>query len=153
MRIEDLKKEIVDGKAVLALESRRIPEETIIVPSRIEYPDLRRAFPSGTFIPGDIVVVSVQIYDSDGNDKTPPDFAFKLPLDIYTEDEAKEVLGVLYFNFVESNKSRNVAIEPEPITDDIVADIAEDGIGDSEDIEDVGNINSVKDAKNIIMAK
>jgi hypothetical protein len=95
---------LTDGRSAVELLSDRIPEETIVVPERIIYPDLRKAFDPGTFESGDVVVVSIQVYDRDGKEKIINDSVFKMPLDNYTKDRTKEVLGVIYFNFVESNR-------------------------------------------------
>ena len=102
---------LADGRVAIALTTEIIPEETIVVPSRINYPDVRKALDSGTLVAGDVVVLSIQIFDQDGNDKTPDDCTFQMPLDNYVADETKEVLGVAYFNFVESNKPQIVKEE------------------------------------------
>jgi hypothetical protein len=92
------------GRLALSMATTIVPAYTIDVPESIQYPDLRRAFESGAFAPGDVVTVSVSIADADGNDKTPDDSDFVMTLDNYPSDETKEVLGVLYFNFTEGMK-------------------------------------------------
>ena len=105
------KEQLADGRMAVALVSEVIPEQVITIPERIQYPELRKAYDSGTLSQGDIVVVSVQIFDSEGNDKTPDDSVFKMPLDNYVADENKEVLFVVYGNFVESNRPQIVKEE------------------------------------------
>lgn len=94
-----------DGRMAIALESKMIPEQTIVIPAHPEYPSLRHSFPNGTFPPGCVVVLSAQVFDADGNDISPADNTWKMPLDKYVADESKEVLGVLYFDWAESNKA------------------------------------------------
>ena len=109
--IRDEKVELPSGRLAVAMVTEIVPEQTIIIPEKILYPDVRRAFEGGTFAPGDKITISVTVTDSDGKDKTPDDSDFQLELDNYTRDPNKEVLGVLYMNFVESNKVPEIAKE------------------------------------------
>ena len=106
MPVNPIKQEqLPDGRVALVSTTVVVPEQTVILPERIEYPELKRALDPGTLAEGDTIIVSVQVFDVDGNEKTPENCTFKLNLDHYVEDESKEVLGVLYFNFIESTIS------------------------------------------------
>lgn len=96
--------QLASGRMATAMVTDIIPEQTIVVPERIVYPELRRAFESGTFAAGDVITVSVTVKDADGNDKTPENSDFELSLDNYVADNSMEVLGILYMNFIESTK-------------------------------------------------
>jgi hypothetical protein len=104
-----------DGRTAVAIDSSVIPEQTITILEHVVYPELRKAFDSGTFIQGDHAIVTVQIFDKDGNEKTPDNCVWDLPLDNYTSDVSKEVLGVLYFNWAESTLP-----EAQPVPDPAV---------------------------------
>jgi hypothetical protein len=106
--------ELPTGKLAKNIITEKIPEHSIVVPELINYPDLRKAFDSGTFSTGDVITVSVSVVDADGNDKTPEDSDYVLTLDNYTSDETKEVLGILYFNFIESIKPNIEISQPLP---------------------------------------
>jgi hypothetical protein len=103
--VSDIKREqLADGRMAIAIESKMIPEETIVIPEHPLYPTVRKAFPNGTFPRGCTAVVSVQVFDENGDEITPEDSVFKMPLENYVADETKEVLGVLYFDWTESTK-------------------------------------------------
>jgi len=95
-----------------------IAETTITVPAYIELPNLRYAAPSGTLQQGDTININITITDADGNERAFPDYdGFQISLLDWPEDETKEILGVLYMNFVESTKSfiiEGTPAEPAP---------------------------------------
>ena len=104
MNLSDMRSSIAaNGITSSVLESQVIPEQTVTIPATIQYPDYRRAYDSGTLVQGDTIVLTTQIFDSDGNEKSPDNNVVQLSLSQYTQDSTKEVLGVLYFDFVESN--------------------------------------------------
>jgi hypothetical protein len=91
-----------DGQLATVMNSQAVDATVISVPTTVQYPDLRYAYPSGTLSQGTTITVSVTMTDSDGNDTTPDVSAWQMVLSDYTQDPTKEVLGVIYFNFTES---------------------------------------------------
>ena len=105
MNLSNKKNDLISsGITPVSLDSAVIPEQTVVIPATIQYPDYRRAYDSGTLAQGDTIVLTTQIFDADGNEKSPDNNVVELSLSQYTQDPTKEVLGVIYFNFVESNK-------------------------------------------------
>jgi len=86
-------------------ETKAVAEQTIIIPTSIEMPDIRIALSSGTLGPNYTIINTLKIFDADGKEidiGKAGDVKIKL-----TEwpEENKEILGVLYLNFVISNKA------------------------------------------------
>ena len=91
--------QVADNKLIL---SEGIAEKVIVVPSGIVYPDIRQAYETGTFAKDDTIIINVRIFDAAGKEKIIKNTNFELNLKEYVKDPTKEVLGVLYFNFVEN---------------------------------------------------
>ena len=117
----DLKRAtLADGRLATVSNCAAVPEQTIVIPASITYPEQRMAYPSGSFPQGCTISVEVTVTDADGNDITPSDGnVFQMTLDQYPSDPTKEVLGVLYFNFTEGTLPDPIIADPGVIADPV----------------------------------
>ena len=106
-----------NGTSAINMVTDIIPQKNLVIPQKIEYPEIRKAFGSGVFQLGDIVIVQLSVIDKDGKDKTLKDSSFKITLDNYVSDPSREVLGVFYMKFVDSIKPPEPDIIAEEITE------------------------------------